>query len=420
VRTLLAALFLLVPAAVSAQAAGTGNPHGELPEGLACTACHSTEAWSPLRADPTFDHAGTGFRLEGRHTEVSCLSCHERLVFATAASTQADDCASCHLDVHLGTPTRPCVSCHTTASFRELPPGLVHPADFPLEGAHLQVACESCHSDDLGGAFSPPDRECFTCHARDYVSSDLVDHQTLQFSTTCTECHSSLSFRDVPFDHFTLSGGFELRGQHRGVPCASCHSGPGGSVPNAPSDALDCVACHLADYQGEHGGSGYPTECLVCHSESSWEGADFDHLAATGFELQGVHAQLDCVFCHVGSTSETIYSPSGPADCYACHQDDYQREHTGTGFPTDCTNCHATPPSTWEGATFNHSFPITSGAHRNVDCSECHQVPGDYSAFTCTTACHHTQSRTDNQHGGVNGYSYDSQSCLNCHPNGRS
>jgi hypothetical protein len=412
-------LSLSTARAAAGQTAGTTNPHGALPEGLACTACHSTEAWSPLRRDVTFAHASTGFPLEGRHTDVTCVTCHERLVFENPGSVKSDDCASCHLDVHLGAPTRPCVSCHTTDSFQELPPGIVHPADFPLEGAHLQVACESCHSDDLGGAFSPPDRECTSCHIGDYMSSLLVDHQTLGFSTNCTECHSTLSFRDVPFDHFTLSGGFELRGHHRGIACATCHSGPGGSVPGSPTDAMDCVACHLDDYQGEHGGSGFPTDCLACHSENSWEGASFDHLAVSGFELQGIHDQLDCVYCHVGSTSASIYAPSGPADCYACHQDDYDREHTGTGFSTVCTNCHSTPPQTWQGAVFNHTFPITSGAHGGVSCNECHQVANNFSVFTCTTACHHTQSRTDSQHGGVRNYSYDSQSCLNCHPNGR-
>jgi hypothetical protein len=422
-RTIAAPLVLVALSAVWAVGAeaqvATGNPHGALPDDLTCTSCHSTEAWSPLRRDLEFDHrTDTDFALDGRHEAVTCASCHEGLIFEGVAPARNDDCASCHLDVHLGTPTRPCVSCHTTESFRELPPGVVHPADFPLEGAHLQVSCESCHSDDLGGAFSPPDRDCLSCHLGDYMSVPLVDHQALGFSTNCTECHSTLDFRDVAFDHFTYSGGFELRGQHRGVECTSCHSGGGGTVPGAPAGPDDCVACHLPDYQDEHGGSGYPTDCLACHNESTWDGAVFDHLLVSGFELVSVHSSLDCVYCHVGSTSQTIFAPSGPQDCYACHQDDYEREHAGTGFSTDCTACHQ--PDTWAGAVFEHPFPITSGAHVGRDCSECHEVPGDYVEFTCTSACHHTRSRTDPQHTEVVDYLYDSRSCLSCHADGRS
>lgn len=414
--TVLVAL-LFGATAVSAQAP-TRSPHEQLPTELSCTACHTSDAWSPLRVDLEFDHfAETGFSLDGQHGEASCVACHEDLTFAEIGSRQ-DDCGSCHLDVHLGTPTRPCVACHTTDSFRQLPLGVVHPADFPLEGAHLQITCEGCHTDDLGGAFSPPERECTSCHLGDYLSVPLVDHQALGFSTNCIECHSTLDFRDVPFDHFTFSGGFDLRGEHAGLECTACHSGPGGNVPGSPTGTDDCVACHLPDYQEEHGGSGYPTDCLACHAESTWDGAVFDHLTVSGFELLTPHTSLDCVFCHVGSTSETLFSPSGPGDCYACHLDDYQAEHGGTGFSTDCTACHQL--DTWDGATFDHAFPITSGPHGGLDCSECHEVPGDFAQFTCTSACHHTPSRTNDQHSDVNGYSYDSPSCLSCHPIGRS
>jgi len=413
---ILVALLLTGATGASGQAV-TRSPHRQIPEGLACTACHTAEAWSPLRPDLEFDHAGaTGFALDGQHGELSCQSCHADLTFDEIESDRSD-CASCHLDVHLGTPTRPCASCHTTESFRQLPDGIVHPADFPLEGAHLQTSCESCHSDDLGGAFSPPDRECWSCHMGDYYSSVLVDHEALGFSTYCLDCHSTLDFRDVAFDHFTISGGFELIGRHAGIECTSCHSLPDGGLPVTPAGPDDCIACHLDDYQHEHGGSGFPTNCLACHDTFSWEGGEFDHLAATGFQLLQGHDQLPCVACHVGSSSETVFSPSGPQDCYACHQDDYQREHGGTGFSTDCASCHQ--PTSWGAASFNHPFPISSGAHSTANCSDCHSVPGDYVTFTCTSACHHTQSRTDGQHGGVGNYSYDSQSCLSGHPTGR-
>lgn len=333
-------LALAGPEAASAQA--VASPHGDLPDELSCTGCHTTEGWSPLRRDLAFDHTDTGFRLEGRHGDVSCVRCHTSLDFGRASVAEPGDCASCHLDVHEGTIVRTCASCHTTESFSALDYGLVHPADFPLEGAHLQTSCESCHTDDLGGAFRPVDTDCATCHLGDYLTVPLVDHQRLGFSTTCNECHSSLDFRDVAFDHFVFSGGFELVGRHAGIECTACHSGPGGALPFAPASPDDCVSCHRSDYDREHGSSGFPTDCLACHN-----------------------------------------------------------------------------PFEWDGASFDHSFPIFSGAHAGEwdGCSDCHQVPGDFGSFTCLTC--HRQGQMDDTHSGERGYAYDSPTCLSCHPTGR-
>ncbi len=415
---LLVGLLLAVPSPGAGQVAPTTQPHGTLPEGLSCMDCHSTEAWSPLREDASFDHGrDTGYSLEGRHDEVGCASCHASLSF-DVGPTDPSDCASCHVDVHMGTTVRSCASCHTTASFQVLDPGIVHPADFPLEGAHFQTSCESCHVNDLRGAFTPLDRECASCHMGDYQMTPLVDHQALGFSTECTDCHSMLDFRDVAFDHFEISGGFELLGRHAGIECVSCHTGPGGAIPQIPAGPEDCVTCHLPDYQDEHGGSGFPTTCIMCHNMNDWDDATFEHAAATGFALPPDHQDLACADCHVGSSAETLYQPAGPDDCYACHQMDYDDVHAGTGFPTDCSACHRT--NTWDGATFAHDFPITSGAHSRADCVDCHTTPGNYGAFSCLDCHEHRQTEMDDKHRERNGYVYASSACLSCHPDGRS
>jgi hypothetical protein len=335
-----AALVLAVPRPAHAQ--GVASPHGALPAELTCTSCHGTEKWSPLRSDLAFDHGDTGFRLEGRHGEVACARCHTSLEFQRVATAEPGDCASCHLDVHEGTIARACAACHTGDSFAQLDYGVVHPADFPLEGAHLQTSCESCHTDDLGGAFRALDTDCASCHMGDYLTAPLVDHQRLGFSTVCSECHSSLDFRDVAFDHFVMSGGFELVGRHAGIECTACHSGAGGALPFAPASPDDCVACHRQDYDREHGGSGFPTDCLSCHN-----------------------------------------------------------------------------PFEWDGASFEHSFPIFSGAHDGEwdACADCHEVPGDFRSFTCLTC--HRQPQMDDKHRDERGYAYESPTCLSCHPTGR-
>lgn len=336
VLSLLGCLAVLSPSRGASQSAE--SPHGDLPDGLTCQSCHTTRAWSPLRDDPDFRHGDTGFELDGRHADAVCARCHAGLVF-DRIDTGDGDCATCHVDVHQGTLTRPCAACHSTESF-SLVAGVVHPADFPLEGAHLQTSCESCHVDDVGGAFRPLDRECVTCHMDEYARSSLVDHRQLGFGTDCTECHGLLDFRDVVFDHFTISGGFELLGRHAGIECVACHSNGDGSVPGSATGSGDCVACHLDDYEDEHGGSGFPTECLQCHDVSDWDGASFQHTFSI---FSGPHGSAweGCQDCHTVPSDPSVYS------CFACHgrteMDDKHRERSGYAYdsPT-CVGCHPT------------------------------------------------------------------------------
>jgi hypothetical protein len=404
-------------APLSAQDAST-NPHGDLPEGLTCLSCHTTDAWSPLRTDLAFDHGeSTAFPLEGGHSEATCVSCHEELKF-DAQVTSPGDCASCHVDIHRGVFQQQCATCHTTQSFSTLKQGLVHPADFPLEGAHLQTSCESCHLDDSGGAFFPLDTDCLSCHVEDFQNSLLINHVALDFPTDCTQCHSSLAWRDVnEFDHVGLASGFPLVAAHNAIPCASCHTAGDGSVPFNATGPDDCIACHLSNYEGEHAGSGFPTTCLVCHNQSTWDDAqDFDHAAAAnGFELLGSHKDLDCTACHVPSGS-SVFSPADPDDCVACHLADYQEEHSGSGFPTTCLTCHTM--DTWDGAEgFQHSA-ISSGfelvgSHHEIPCTACHSADGSTTLFSVSSqsdcvGCH--QTAFDGQHAG-SGYPVTCNAC---------
>jgi hypothetical protein len=177
----------------------------------------------------------------------------------------------------------------------------------------------------------------------EYLTPELVDHSALGFSLDCTECHSPLAFRDVAFDHFTISSGFELNGAHAQVECTSCHSGPGGSVPEGPVDPVDCVACHIDDYQDEHAGSDFPTDCLFCHNDATWDGANFDHT----FEIfRGAHSEeWDlCQDCHV--------TPDDFSDfyCLDCHlrpkMDDKHKEEPGYLYDSmTCVSCHPTGKS---------------------------------------------------------------------------
>jgi hypothetical protein len=95
--------------------------------------------------------------------------------------------------------------------------------------------------------------------------------------------------------------------------------------------------------------------------------------------------------------------------------------HIAAGYPTTCDTCHTT--ASWLGATFNHSnfFPIPHHETNPPPCNDCHHVSTNYASFTCIN-CHsttaHQQTQTNNQHGGVSGYSYGPETCYSCHKNG--
>ena len=375
--------------------AANNNPHGDIT--IACEACHTAAGWRPLREDAEFDHdRQTPFPLTGRHEQANCRSCHLDLRF-DAPELAPDDCASCHVDVHRAQLGTDCQTCHTTQDF-----GLVRGVDvhartaFPLTGAHLQVACESCHADggrESDGVFTPVDPSCMSCHADDFqaTSTSLVDHVAAGFPTDCQACHSTLSFRaQTTFDHAAQSGGFNLIGAHAALSCASCHAVPGLEPIFDAASQDDCLACHQADHAGAH--PSFPTTCATCHTTTTFEGATFDHAAVAGFPLQGAHSVIGCESCHTIPGYEPIFEPASADDCATCHADDHQAVHPT--FPTTCTTCHGN--TTWAPEGFDHGavtgFPLL-GVHVGLACASCHTIPGfepiydPASAQDCAT-CH--------------------------------
>ena len=87
--------------------------------GLDCTTCHNPNDWLIWQ----FDHdTQTDFMLDGAHTGLECLACHQRPVADTAAVAMFTACGSCHRsdDIHSGGFGSDCARCHTTESFMEL------------------------------------------------------------------------------------------------------------------------------------------------------------------------------------------------------------------------------------------------------------------------------------------------------------
>ena len=409
-----------VGAALLAGPAAAQGPHGRLSPDVDCATCHSSNDWKVNLKTMAFDHDRVArFQLEGRHQDATCRSCHLSLKF-DEPKVESGECAVCHVDVHQGAFAEPCAQCHVTTAFTDVAALRIHSrTSFPLTGAHAGLSCQACHVDDRAGAFSAIDPQCLSCHQPDYAAAQPIDHQAAGFPTDCLQCHSTLAWtHNVRFDHAGASGGFALVAAHARIRCTSCHAEGTHTSIFQPANQSDCLACHSADYEREHPGNAFPTTCLNCHGQDTWDGATFDH-ALTGFALVGAHARQPCTGCHVEETMALRWVPSNQNDCIACHDDDYQREHAGSGFPTTCLGCHTV--QTWDGATFaNHDdvFPITSGPHAHRQCQECHVQPDNFQVFSCLTC--HTQSRTNADHQGESGYRYESNACYTCHPNGRS
>ncbi len=393
---------------------GTSNPnHAGAGFATECQQCHNTRGWTGVN----FDHSRTAFALTGAHRSVGCNECHANGVYSGTPML----CVSCHQQEYDST-TDPnhaatgfsteCQQCHNTNAWAGA--NFDHNATaFPLTGAHRSVGCNLCHAN---GVYAGTSTLCVSCHQQDYNSTANPNHVSAGFPTDCEQCHSTVSWAGADFNHNTTA--FPLTGAHRSVGCNECHAN--GVYSGTP---MLCVSCHQQDYNGttnpDHVSAAFPTDCEQCHSTVGWAGADFDH-SITGFPLTGAHVGRPCSDCHVNNR----YSGMDPA-CVACHQSDYNGttnpDHAASGFSTECTLCHNT--AAWAGATFNHTgFPIYSGRHagRWRTCDECHVNPSNFADFNCL-GCHPHSDKagTDSDHRGRSGYSYDSNACYRCHPNGR-
>jgi hypothetical protein len=382
-------------------------PHASFPAD--CTLCHLEGDWSTLRPDFQFDHAQvTGVALEGAHAAAQCLRCHNDRGPVQAFAQRG--CVGCHDDVHQGVRSTGCDQCHGQEDWQVDEDRLVHARTrFALIGPHASAACRDCHVGINAGVLEPLDTSCESCHTDDLARALDPDHAALGWTMDCEECHQVSTFGAAGFLH----PGFPLSGGHAALDCSACHSG--GVFTGTPSA---CVACHQDDYNGttdpNHMALGFPTTCQDCHSTSSWGGATFDHET---WPLTGAHASTSCSECHGGG----VYAGT-PTACFACHQTEYNNttdpNHVTAGFPTTCQACHST--STWSGATFNHTwFPIVGGDHGGFTCTECHQVPGNFTIFSCIHCHDHRQTEMDDEHEDVPGYVWQSSACYQCHPNGQ-
>ena len=275
--------------------------------GTDCASCHVPSSWKNV----TFDHNKTAFKLNGRHLNISCKSCHTDGVFKGTPA----NCYACHAakDAHAGQFGKDCSACHSTngwggANFNHANTG------FPLTGQHSKVQCRSCHSN---GEYRGTSKTCYACHAG-------RDAHGGQFGTDCGACHTTNGWGGATFNH--ANTGFPLTGRHNNLSCKSCHAN--GVYQGTPSN---CFACHAKD--DNHNGR-FGTNCGSCHSTQGWGNASFDH-NITSFPLVGKHRGVSCESCHKNGEYQGLST-----SCASCHRD----EHNGEKG-TDCASCHS--PRGW-------------------------------------------------------------------------
>jgi Zn finger protein HypA/HybF involved in hydrogenase expression len=234
-----------------------------------------------------------------------------------------------------------------------------------------------------------------------------------EFEEECSMCHSPTGWTPAvisrSFDHSRSD--FALEGAHRTALCRACHL----SLEfNQTSSA--CVNCHLDVHRGELG-----VDCAQCHTTSNF----IDHAdevrshRLTRFPLSGAHTTLQCAACHPSQPQGGLRFVNTPVECEACHLDLFlatkDPDHAANGFDRDCSMCHST--TSFDSGSFDHfdhsvtGFPL-AGAHRNLECAQCH-TSGQFGAASAQCfSCHQgdfESTASPNHVGG--GFPTDCQQC---------
>jgi hypothetical protein len=153
-------------------------------QGRDCARCHSETGWKERVA---FDHDLARFPLLGLHAVVNCEECHATAEYRGTAR----ECVACHarVDTHEGRLGEKCELCHNPNDWKLWKFDHATQTEFPLEGAHARLACESCHYEPVHGEIELS-KSCGACHGAE-------DPHRGAFGSSCERCHGETSWREV-------------------------------------------------------------------------------------------------------------------------------------------------------------------------------------------------------------------------------
>jgi hypothetical protein len=104
---------------------------------------------------------------------------------------------------------------------------------WPLDGAHQNADCETCH---VEGIFKGTPRECAACHNRGgLVKATAPPRNHIRSTAQCQDCHSVATWAARRVDHTQVLGS-----------CRTCHDGniATGKPPDHPPASNQCELCH--------------------------------------------------------------------------------------------------------------------------------------------------------------------------------
>jgi len=245
-----------------------------------------------------FDHNKTNFRLEEKHLNVDCKSCHKTKL---TDPLKHESCTDCHADYHnrqfeKNGKSPDCSQCHSVKGFTLFSYTLEqhNQGIFPLSGAHLALPCMDCHKKQEKWNFRGIGINCKDCHTdihKDYIQAKYYPEGN------CKVCHNENVWTEISFDHSKTE--FELTGAHLKQNCRSCHfkKDPYGIGKQQFSGLLNnCSNCHTDNHYKQFEKNGV-TDCLECHGTENWKAFRFNHNNAA-FKLDGKHVEVPCIKCH--------------------------------------------------------------------------------------------------------------------------
>ncbi|MEZ4910823.1 MAG: hypothetical protein R2774_08165 [Saprospiraceae bacterium] len=339
---------------------------------------------------------------------MECRSCHSDQKF----SGTKQDCNQCHTDIHQNTVGQDCARCHTSETWIVKDVTLLHEmTSFPLMGVHAIMDCTACHTSENNTRFSPIGVRCVDCHRQDFINTQNPNHIINNFGEDCAACHSltEKEWNTDIVDHsfFPLIKGHDIKD------CAACHIND-----NFANTSAQCITCHSDDFASaqnpNHLSSGFSNACTGCHTiDPGWMPVIFTQHDNTYFPIySGKHQGkwTECKECHIQEANFKIFS------CITCHTNpETDNNHNGiSGYSyTDnaCIGCH---PNGDADMAFDHNatqFPLT-GAHKFVDCNQCHNVAFEGTSTLCIDCHTNDFNNSTNPNHKALAFSTD---CIQCH-----
>ena len=237
--------------------------------GLLCVTCHVVDGWKVIKVgqgEKVAFHEKARYPLRGAHVQVECKYCHgpfEGQAKAVFKDLRFAACTDCHQDAHLGqlgpkgSPQAACDRCHAVQGWVPVRFELAEhqKTKYPLEGAHVAVACDRCHG---------------------------KNPRMAEKATPAMRAEAKRQHRQLKVSEFTIEK----------------------KVDDRKVDGKRCISCHRDVHQGQFDKRMAVEGCTACHDQVTFSKTKFDHARDTKFRLDGKHGRTACASCHATVTGK--------------------------------------------------------------------------------------------------------------------